>query len=296
MKTDSLHILIATDGSDEAGAAVAVLQNLPLPAGTVIRVVSVREAAAAVGPPPYTGAMTELLEFEAEDSKAAVEAAAAALRRGDYAVTSSIRKGAAAREILEEAREAGSDMIVLGAKVRSGLPGLLLGSAIREVTHHSPVPVLVARPPRRPFGTLVLATDGCPPALQATRFVARLSLPESVEVILTRVLHPYEAEPSLLEYGSDAFNATIAELRREEEAAATRLLSEQAQERPPGRRVRTKLRVGEPASEILKLAGEVDADLIVAGTRKVSFAENLLIGSVAHRLVKEAPCSVLLVP
>jgi nucleotide-binding universal stress UspA family protein len=53
--------------------------------------------------------------------------------------------------------------------------------------------------------------------------------------------------------------------------------------------------VGDPADEILRLAEEREADLIVAGARGVSFLERLLVGSVADRLLKYADCSVLIV-
>ena len=65
------------------------------------------------------------------------------------------------------------------------------------------------------------------------------------------------------------------------------------------------MREGDPAQEILKLGAEpepvtsakpeVEADLIIAGARGVSLLERLTVGSVADRLLKHAPCSVLLV-
>jgi nucleotide-binding universal stress UspA family protein len=296
MTTDTLRILLATDGSPESGAAVEALQFLPLPAGTVIHVLSVMHAAAAAAHAPRTGALTELLAFEEESCADACKTAAEVLRRDGITVTTDVRKGSPAQEILDAAREMSAALIVLGAKGRGGLPGRLLGSTTLAVAHRTPIPVLVARPLGHPLRTVVIASDGSAPSLRAARLVAEAPLPENVEVIITHVLPPYQAEPSLLEYGPSAFDATLEELRREAERAGTALLSARVEEQPPGRRVRTALRVGEPAGEILDLAREVRAELIVAGARKVSFAENLLIGSVADRLLREAPCSVLLVP
>jgi nucleotide-binding universal stress UspA family protein len=56
-----------------------------------------------------------------------------------------------------------------------------------------------------------------------------------------------------------------------------------------------ELLTGDPATEILRVAEERNADLVVAGARGVSLIERLLVGSVADRLLKEAPCSVLIV-
>jgi len=53
---------------------------------------------------------------------------------------------------------------------------------------------------------------------------------------------------------------------------------------------------GGPAHEIAEVAKEVDAGLIVAGTRGIGVIKGLLVGSVAHRLLYVATCPVLTVP
>ncbi len=52
---------------------------------------------------------------------------------------------------------------------------------------------------------------------------------------------------------------------------------------------------GIPYLEILRIAGEKAADLLVMGTHGRSGIEHLLIGSVAERVVRKAPCPVLTV-
>jgi nucleotide-binding universal stress UspA family protein len=51
-----------------------------------------------------------------------------------------------------------------------------------------------------------------------------------------------------------------------------------------------------PAHEVVEAAREVDADLIVVGSRGLGAISGLLLGSVAHRLLHIAPCPVLVVP
>lgn len=57
----------------------------------------------------------------------------------------------------------------------------------------------------------------------------------------------------------------------------------------------TEIREGDPADTILAYAAEIDADLVVAGTHGRSGVERRLVGSVAERLVRHAPCPVLTV-
>jgi len=52
---------------------------------------------------------------------------------------------------------------------------------------------------------------------------------------------------------------------------------------------------GDPAEEILSLAQEPRADLIILGARGASLIRGLVVGSVADRVLKSAPCSVLIV-
>jgi nucleotide-binding universal stress UspA family protein len=59
--------------------------------------------------------------------------------------------------------------------------------------------------------------------------------------------------------------------------------------------VRHILLEGEPATEIVQFARENGMDLIVMGTHGRSGLERLLMGSVAEKVMREAPCSVLVV-
>ncbi len=64
-------------------------------------------------------------------------------------------------------------------------------------------------------------------------------------------------------------------------------------ERLLGRTVRARLLAGEPASEILRHAREREIDLVVVGTHGRRGLRRLVLGSVAERIVREAPCAVV---
>lgn len=54
-----------------------------------------------------------------------------------------------------------------------------------------------------------------------------------------------------------------------------------------------RLTMGDPASEIVRIAGEEGAEMIVLGTHGRTGVTRLLMGSVAEAVVRRAPCPVL---
>lgn len=53
---------------------------------------------------------------------------------------------------------------------------------------------------------------------------------------------------------------------------------------------------GEPAGELARMAGELDAELLVVGSRGRHELGSAVLGSVAAELIRDAPCPVVLVP
>ena len=64
----------------------------------------------------------------------------------DLSVTTILRHGDPAEEILQVAHEVPVDLICMGARGRGRVSGALLGSVSTAVLHHSPVPVVVLHP------------------------------------------------------------------------------------------------------------------------------------------------------
>ncbi len=59
--------------------------------------------------------------------------------------------------------------------------------------------------------------------------------------------------------------------------------------------IETRAAVGDPAVVLTDVAREVDAQLLILGRRGGDFVARTLLGSVAERVVKHAPCDVLVV-
>jgi nucleotide-binding universal stress UspA family protein len=59
--------------------------------------------------------------------------------------------------------------------------------------------------------------------------------------------------------------------------------------------IRQLVRGLDPAEDLIKVAGEVSAELIIIGLRKRSPVGKLILGSNAQRILLDAPCPVLAV-
>jgi nucleotide-binding universal stress UspA family protein len=87
------------------------------------------------------------LEAQMEAEAAAHLREVAATLPQELSVTTVLRHGDPAEQILGLLREQPFDMLCLGARGRGRVTGALLGSVSAAVLHHSPVPVIVLHPP-----------------------------------------------------------------------------------------------------------------------------------------------------
>ena len=98
-------------------------------------------------------------------------------------------------------------------------------------------------------------------------------------------------------YAGEGFMAAYPELQRDvEDAAAKRLDALVSDEDRAVLNARTVVRVStSPPLAIVDYAREVHSDLIIMGTHGRGAMAHLLMGSVAERVVRTAPCPVLTV-
>jgi nucleotide-binding universal stress UspA family protein len=93
------------------------------------------------------GMSPQRLAEEMDSEAAARLRLVAATLPQDLSVTTIIRHGDPAEEILKLVDEQTIDLICMGARGRGRVSGALLGSVSTAVLHHSPVPVVVLHPP-----------------------------------------------------------------------------------------------------------------------------------------------------
>ena len=101
---------------------------------------------------------------------------------------------------------------------------------------------------------------------------------------------------SSLIYGAEAYSVSIPELQEEIETAARKQMADLVVDSDGSPLMRPVLLTSDaPAVAIVDYAGREHIDLIVTGTNGRGGMAHLLMGSVAERVVRTAPCPVLTV-
>lgn len=137
---------------------------------------------------------------------------------------------------------------------------------------------------------VLLALDGSPSSDTACELVGSLTWPEGSVIDMIGVVEPPvevvapffvpEDEPAAIDQGA------TERLREVLDRAVSRL------ERPT-LIVRRTVLVGRPGTVIVQAAGDLRAELVVLGSRRLGPVRSMLLGSVSAEIVDHAPCPVL---
>ena len=292
-------IVFGTDGSADSRGAAGFLAPLPLPAGSAIYVLSVIYEW-TVPPAAFPDApliqLTQIRQEEESRAAAAVREAAEILTRERVLVATETPVGEPAHELLLAAERHHANLIAVGSKGLTGLDRFILGSVAGNVAHHAKCPVLVAHAPKNGLKTAIVAIDESEHARNAAEFAARMPLPLETTCVAVNVVRPYRPHHAADPEDPDAFQREVEEARSHRWAAGERIAARgQEPLAAVGRPVEIAVTEGDPTDQILAVAAQRGADLIIAGARGVSLIQGLLVGSVADRLLKQADRSVLLV-
>ena len=143
---------------------------------------------------------------------------------------------------------------------------------------------------------VVIATDGSRESLEAARRFRSFADPEKVTgITVVAVIRPLASVAFANELGPAAKRSAGAEALSFREAAKAAVTTIADDLRDWGPKVRTKVRSGSPASEIIKEVEQTDAGLVVVSAGGRGLTDTVLVGSTAQRVQHYAPCPVLVV-
>lgn len=289
------QILVATDGKPGALGALRMARLFAEREATRVEVVAVFESidlyaggsphAVASLPPHYIPAAIEALRSRVRTQLVEVGPTAA-----DWPL--SVELGPVAATIARTAAKQSVDLILLGLRQATSLERWLARETLLRLVHLSHVPVLavpehVKELPRQ----VVLAVDFSELSLRAADEVIEVLAPGAQLNLAHVTWLPVWREGNVDE-------SQLTEWEKPYHAGVQRRLEEFSSRFGDAveTTVKTHILAGDPGPELLRLAEEIDADLIAAGSHGAGFLGRIVLGSVSGKLVHGARCSLLIAP
>jgi nucleotide-binding universal stress UspA family protein len=299
-------ILLATDGSPEAERAARMAVALSNGLGSelhVVRVGGVPSAYYGYSEAEMFGREFQIVRAREEEyvRERLDEEAEKVRAMGGEVAGSHAGAGSADAEILRLAEELGAGLVILGSRGFGPLRRAVMGSVSSSVVRHAHGSVLVVRgdgPEGNHLpGRILLAFDGSKEADAATRAAVEISNATSSELHVVYSLntqlwrsYPGQIIPNTRE-------EDLLEDLEESKRKAGAWIDRQAERiRAEGAKVEeVYLAFGKPDEAIVKLGEELEAGLIVTGSRGLGGVRRALMGSVSDSVVRHAHCPVLVV-
>jgi nucleotide-binding universal stress UspA family protein len=209
--------------------------------------------------------------------------------------------GLPTRAILDRAATLPADLIVMGTHGAGGFEHMLLGSVTEKVLRRATCPVLTVPPRARatstlPFRRVLCAIDFSEWSRSAFGMASSLATESGAELTLVHVIEWPWHEPPAPAYEDLPRQQAIAlsDYRRYVEVMANHQLADfGCPDGVAACAVNRTVCHGKPYVELLRLAAETGADLIVLGVHGRNILDLTLFGSTTNQLVRRATCPVL---
>jgi len=203
--------------------------------------------------------------------------------------------GSAAEGVLAYADEQDTDLVVMGTHGRRGVDRLLMGSVAEEVVRLSDCPVLTVCGNKQPE-----------PNRDINRILVPLGLSDHTDALFAHaraIGATYDAQLDLLHVIEQSSFPSVYRLEEhasdDDETVERRVRAAMAQyagaAREAGVDATVSVQVGHPVEVILDRLSDEPIDLVTIATHGRTGIERLLIGSVAEKVVRMAPCPVFTV-
>ena len=195
--------------------------------------------------------------------------------------------GSPAQIILNAAQSAAADLVVVGARGRSRVTEVVLGSVSHRVLMHGSCPTLIVKGDARPVERVLMAVEGREDAGRIKKWLLTYPFKNAVALsVLTVVQSIQMADPANIVGFQAWFDTakTYAEDLVKETGAG--LMG-------PHYTVSTRVVTGEPAAMVAEHAKAVDLVVVASHGRKG--VERFLLGSVSHSIVHQVTCPILVV-
>jgi nucleotide-binding universal stress UspA family protein len=200
--------------------------------------------------------------------------------------------GPQARRLAEAA--AGSRMLVVGRRGLGTFKRLLIGSTSEAVVAHTSVPVVIVPEHWKPSdhaGPVVVAVDYTDDNAGVVEFAIAAAAERKLPI---RLVHVWDL-PAI--YSWDAMNlAGVSDEWADKARRRSEKLAAEWQQKYPDTTIQVDVRRGHVVDGVVTVAEQVDAQLLVVGSRHHPKVMAVLLGSVTRGALHHATCPLAVVP
>ena len=294
------HILVGLDGSPLAEtilAYVSIVAKGVCADVTLLHVIHVPDEVQEGERYQAVQPLIQQLTTQAEDYLRGV---AQQLTDAGLTAKGQVTTGDTAAAIVRYARQGGIDLIALATHGRSGLQRWFYGSVAEKVLHTTQTPLLLIRPteeqaaPAPGLTQIVVPVDGSPAAEAALPLAEALAASCKVPVTLLQVVETVSlsfADPAGMG-GSASYPQILEGLQEAAESYVSQLA---AAVRGTGCSVHTETPLGTPAEKIVEYVHDHPGSLVVMTTHGRTGLADMVLGSVARRVVQHGNTPTLVV-
>ncbi|MBA2485269.1 MAG: universal stress protein [Nitrospira sp.] len=189
--------------------------------------------------------------------------------------------------ILDQARDARTDLIVIGARGRGRLGELVLGSVSHRVALHAGCSTLIVKDHSGPAKRVVVAVEGPEDGARIKAWLLSHPFKNPVDLTIVSVVRPIPSTDSFSLFPLQDW--TDIAVRSSEDLVKGLAASVMAHRYTVG----TEVAVGDPTDILTERARSTD--LLIIGSHGRKGFERFLLGSISHALLHGVPCPVLIV-
>jgi nucleotide-binding universal stress UspA family protein len=270
-------VLVPLDGSGLAETALPVAQAVSLAFGAQVNLLTVNQDSQR-SPMFEPGPQQNI----ASEQNLYLQQIASQFKASGVSTNALVKEGSVSDAICS-AVSVDNSLIIMSTHGRSGFKRLVAGSVASKVIQTSKAPILLLRPTggwrtrATGFKRLLVALDGSAYSELVLPYVHLIARHFSSDVTLLTV--PVGLTSDTYQNQISQYLEKVAERFRED-----------------GISVNVKVTGSGPARTIIRLSQDEMVDLIMLATQGRGGFDQLMLGSVAHRVIENMPCPLFLVP
>ncbi len=292
-----MKILLPTDGSEYSETAAKFLKRLNVSPNDEITILHVISDDPFQDKEDYYYA--RIKEIKQSIAPKILDSAINILKSVPAKINTLLMNGCPDKCIVDAAVNSNADIIIMGPKRIKGIKSRIVGSVTKSVSIISPISLLVIKLPQGESSNkikILFTTDGSVYSKKAGEILTLIPFHDNTEITVLHVITPvfYDIPDKFMpkidtDLREDLKRYSSAELQESQKIIAQTI----EYLRDKFSHITQITKKGDPSDEILQTANELNADILVVGSKGMGGFRGV-VDSISRYILSVAECSVLI--